>query len=79
MWEAFVEDFEGFTKATFEIAIKDLLRKLRDFLRSNGVFVFKQVRIPIANELYKVVTEERMHNWTNEEIKDQMNDAQGIN
>ncbi|RKF77620.1 hypothetical protein GcM3_070031, partial [Golovinomyces cichoracearum] len=61
LWEAFVEDFEGFTKTTFDIANKDLLRKLRDFLRSNGVFVSKQ------------------HEWTDEEIRDQMNGAQDSN
>ncbi|RKF82229.1 hypothetical protein GcM1_173008, partial [Golovinomyces cichoracearum] len=61
LWEAFVYDFEGFTKTTFDNADKDLLRKFRDFLRSNGVFVFKQ------------------HEWTDEDIRDQMNDAQGLN
>ncbi|KAI0994367.1 hypothetical protein K3495_g13816 [Podosphaera aphanis] len=79
LWEAFVEDFEGFTRATFEIASKDSLRKLRDFLRANGIFVFKQVRIPIANELYKVVIEEERHIWTEKEIEDQMSEAQGLN
>ncbi|POS85494.1 hypothetical protein EPUL_003177 [Erysiphe pulchra] len=68
----------GSTKITFEIASKDLLRKLRDFLRSNGLFVFKQVRIPIVNELYKVVIEEMKHEWTNEEIRDQINDAHDL-
>ncbi|RKF59129.1 hypothetical protein OnM2_062051 [Erysiphe neolycopersici] len=51
LWEAFVEDFENFTTKTFEIASKDSLRKLRDFPRENGIFVYKKVRTPIAREL----------------------------
>jgi hypothetical protein len=54
LWEAYVEDFEGFTETLFRLASKNYLRKLmRDFLRANGVYVHRQARIPMAKESYK--------------------------
>jgi hypothetical protein len=52
---------------------------LRDYLRANGVFVRKQPRLSIVNELYNVLTEEEQHEWTKEEIEDQINSFHGFN
>ncbi|KAI0991872.1 hypothetical protein K3495_g16315, partial [Podosphaera aphanis] len=41
---------------------------LRDFLRENGVFVFKAARIAISGELARTVNEEKQHKWTDDEI-----------
>jgi hypothetical protein len=73
LWLAYVEDFEGFTEALFQTASKTYVRKLRDFLRANGVYVNRQAGIPIAKELFKVVQEEKQHQWTKEEVEDQIN------
>ena len=73
LWEAFVEDFIDFTETLFQLAGKDYLRKLRSFLRANGVYVNRQAGIPMAKELFKVVQEEKQHQWTKEEVEDQIN------
>ena len=79
LWIAFIDDFEDFKKDTFDIASKDLLRKLRDFLRANGVYVHRQARVPMAKELFKVVQEDKPHEWTKEEIEDQINSSDRFN
>jgi hypothetical protein len=52
LWAAFVEDFEGFTETFFQIASKDYVRNLRDFLCANGVYVHRQDRISIYYYYY---------------------------
>jgi hypothetical protein len=37
LWEVFEDDFEGFTKETFQGGGKDATRKLRDCLRERGI------------------------------------------
>jgi len=75
LWIAFIDDFDDFKKDTFD----DYRSKLRDYLRANGVFVRKQPRLSIVNELYNVLTEEEQHEWTKEEIEDQINSSHGFN
>jgi hypothetical protein len=53
LWEAFVEDFIDFTETLFQLAGKDYLRKLRSFLRANGVYVHRQAGIPMAKNFLK--------------------------
>jgi len=43
------DDFEGFTKETFQGGGKDATRKLRDCLRANGVYVPNDRKLTTAN------------------------------
>ena len=79
LWEAYVEDFEGFTETLFQAASKTYVRKLRDFLRANGVYVHRQARVSMAKELFKVLQEDEPHEWTKEEIENQINSSDGFN
>src|SRR6266516_5585907 len=56
LWEVFEDDFEGFTKETFQGGGKDATRKLRDCLRTKGVYVPKDRR-PITTNLELVLKE----------------------
>jgi hypothetical protein len=49
---------EDFTRDTFNICPSDLLKRLRDCLRENGIYVRKGRGVQIANELYKAVHED---------------------
>jgi len=49
LWEVFEDDFEGFTKETFQGGGKDATRKLRDCLRAKGVYVPKDRKLITAN------------------------------
>ena len=42
LWEAFVEDFIDFTETLFQLADKDYVRNLRNFLCANGVCICSQ-------------------------------------
>ncbi len=53
--EAFAEDFQLFTKDTFGQCEPEILRDLRDLLRSRGVYVRMGRGISIAKELANVV------------------------
>ena len=79
LWAAFVEDFEGFTETFFQIASKDYVRNLRDFLCANGVYVHRQARISMAKELFKVLQEDKPHEWTKEEVENQIDSSDGFN
>ena len=79
LWEAFVEDFEGFKKQTFNTADRTWVRNLRNHLRANGVFVYKQARSSIATELCKVLAEDKPYKWTQEEIDEQVESDEGFN
>ena len=79
LWEAFLEDFIDFTEPLFQLAGKDYVRNLRNFLCANGVYVHKQARVSMAKELFKVLQEDKPHEWTNDEIEGQINSAQGFN
>ena len=78
LWEAYVEDFEGFTETLFQLASKDYMPNLRNFLCANGVYVHRQARIPMAKELFKVV-QDKPHKWTKDEIHDQINSSHEFN
>jgi hypothetical protein len=79
LWEVFVEGFDGFQKTTFDTANKDYVRDLQDYLRANCVFVYKQARSSIANELCKVLAEKEPYEWTRDEINEQIKSHQGLN
>ena len=79
LWEAFIEDFEGFEKQIFNTADQTWVQDLRNHLRANGVFVYKQARSSIATELCKVLAEDKPHKWTQEEIDEQVESNEGFN
>src|ERR1700685_3553069 len=72
LWAAFVEDFIDFTETHFQLANKDCVRNLRDFLCANGVYVHRQARVSMAKELFKVLQEDNPHEWTDDEIQNQI-------
>ena len=51
LWEVFEDDFEGFTKETFQKGGKDATRKLRDCqcLRAKGIYIPKDRKLIAAN------------------------------
>ena len=61
--EVFQEDFGHFDEANFEKIDKPILRKIRDHLRANGVFVQKQQRYKMAKALVEIATEENPSVW----------------
>ena len=73
LWEAILEDFIDFTETLFQLADKDYVRNLRNFLCANGVYVHKQARISMAKELSKILQEDKPHEGTNDEIQNQVN------
>ena len=44
LWENFINDFESFTKDILDSLGKDQLKKTRDYLRENGVYIQKEAR-----------------------------------
>ena len=79
LWAAFVEDFIDFTETQFQLANKDCVRNLRDFLCANGVYVHRQARVSMVKELFKVLQEDNPHEWTDDEIQNQIKSSQGFN
>lgn len=68
LWEIFTDRFQDWTKEMFEIPSREAITDLRNYLRENGVFVYKASRIPISGELAKTANEAFQHVWTQEEI-----------
>ena len=73
LWEVFVDDFKGWTKDIFDKDSKYAIRDVRD----HGVYVNKKPMAPISNELVKVVAEEKPHEWTPQEIQEQLKSSSG--
>jgi len=57
LWESFVDDFETFTKDILVKLGKDRLKRIRDYLRENSVFVYKEARKPVAEALLETINE----------------------
>jgi hypothetical protein len=58
LWESFVDDFESFTKGILDDLGKDRLKRIRDYLRENGVYVRKEARKSIAEGLLGAIHEQ---------------------
>jgi hypothetical protein len=58
LWLDFWEDFRTFTRKEFADCTKTTLKKLRDHLRANGVYVKKTRSVPIATGLADMLQEE---------------------
>ena len=63
LWESFVDDFESFTRDILNNLGKDRLKKIRDYLRENGVYVRKEARKSISDGLLGVIHEPTPSKW----------------
>jgi hypothetical protein len=63
LWESFVDDFETFTKDILDNLGKDRLKRIRDYLRENSVFVQKEARKSIAEGLLATIHEPNPPKW----------------
>lgn len=73
LWEYFTEDFADWTEEQFRIFGNPIVRWLRDFLRSRGVWVYidrGRERITMAAALAATLAETEPTKWTEEEIRD---------
>ena len=72
LWEYFREDFKGWTTNIFALGSTKTVRDLRDYLREYGVYIVKDGKA-IAENLYDILQEEEYHQWTEQEVKHQLN------
>ena len=63
LWESFVNDFESFIKDILNDLGKDWLKKIRDYLRENRVYVRKEARKSIADGLLVAIHEPTPLKW----------------
>ena len=61
--ESFINDFESFIKDILNNLGKDRLKKIRDYLRENGVYIRKEARKLIADGLLGVIYEPTPLKW----------------
>ena len=63
LWESFVDDFELFIRDILNDLSKDWLKKIRDYLRENGVYIRKEARKSIADGLLGAIHETTPSKW----------------
>ena len=63
MWESFINDFETFTKDILNNLSKDQLKRIRDYLHENSVFIQKEVRKLIIEGLLVTIYELTPLKW----------------
>src|SRR5271165_5398237 len=63
LWESFVDDFETFTRDILDDLSKDRLKRIRDYLRENGVYIQKEARKSIADGLLRAIYEPTPSKW----------------
>ncbi len=69
LWEQFRENFVGWTEDDFISEVLNIrLRRLRNVLRKRDVWVLKDSRIIIAKFLIRILEEEHLTFWIEEEI-----------
>ena len=61
--ESFIDNFESFTKDILDNLGKDRLKKIRDYLRENGVYIRKEARKSIADGLLEAIHEPTPSEW----------------
>ena len=73
--ESFINNFKLFIKDILNNLGKDRLKKIRDYLRENGVYIRKEVRKLIADGLLGVIHKLTPLKWpTNNPTNDPTND-----
>ena len=75
LWESFVDDFESFTRDILDNLGKDRLKKIRDYLRKNRVYVRKEARKSIADSLLGTIHEPTPSKWPTNETTDPTDDS----
>ena len=63
LWESFIDNFKSFIKDILNNLSKDRLKKIRDYLRENGVYIRKEARKSIADGLLGVIHEPTPLKW----------------
>ena len=63
LWESFVDDFKTFTRDILDDLGKDRLKRIRDYLRENGVYIQKEARKSIADGLLRAIHEPTPSKW----------------
>ncbi len=74
LWESFVDDFELFTRDILDDLGKDRLKKIRDYLRENGVYIRKEARKSIADGLLGAIHEPTPSKWPADDPADDPTD-----
>ena len=73
--ESFIDDFKSFMRDILNDLDKDRLKKIRDYLRKNGVYVQKEARKSIANGLLGTIHKPTPLKWpTDDPADDPTND-----
>jgi hypothetical protein len=68
LWEQFKEDFKAVTEEILKGCSQPTIRKLRTFLRHQGVWIAKDKHITVARSLYNTLHEEDQAQWSKEDI-----------
>lgn len=55
LWEAYIEDFQGFSENEFKLVDYIEIRKLRTLLRKRGVRIEKSGNITVAKSLFNTL------------------------
>jgi hypothetical protein len=63
LWESFVDDFKTFIKNILNNLSKDRLKRIRDYLRENNVFVQKEARKLITEGLLVTIYKPNLLKW----------------
>jgi hypothetical protein len=63
LWESFVDDFKTFTKDILNNLGKDQLKRIRDYLCENNVFIQKKARKSIAEGLLVTIYKPNLPKW----------------
>lgn len=71
LWEEFQEGFEGWTTALFTLASREVIKELRTWLSTHGVWVRRQAgSITYVQTLTELLEEENPHEYTEEERRE---------
>ena len=74
LWESFVDDFKLFIKDILNNLGKDRLKKIRDYLCENGVYIWKEARKSIIDSLLGVIHEPTPSKWPTDDPADDPTD-----
>jgi hypothetical protein len=77
LWEAYQEDFKGWTEQLFALGHKTIRTTLRDLLRDNSINVGGTRYV--SQQLFNILQESRYTEWPKEEIEKQMKNGRDFN
>jgi hypothetical protein len=69
LWESYQEDFDNFTVQIFKDANRSAIKRLKQLLRRNGVWVFNKKSKSVPQALDDVAHEDDRTEWSDEEIQ----------